>query len=594
MERAATSNLLHWMDTEGKKYMKKKKPVGYYVIDVREKGDAASIRRVLEVPDQISFAQLAYVLCLAFGADMYGEPVFYSNRPQFVIYNYDSREDTIAPREGLPYELEREYICDFFQQVKTVYFTYRPDPTEDVVREFTLKVKLYEEGKRYFAKMVKASGEVDMDVIRETNRLMEEQCRLNYRAFARGSFEDICRAMCAGRYGFGARYTAPETYSHNGLPKSVILSVRETMEEYETDRMLRELLRDAVANFSTAQPPTLLDILRGFSKEELLTVLDNKEIDVRRGIPRVKLAEILTEAMMEEGVLRRYYMLLSDIEMKTLRRYLKNQSRFTYDDDKDVLSILFASCYIATTPTGEPALAQDVARMLKALDTPENQEERRRRHWLFTCIAAADFLYGVTPLSVLSDLYAIGGYGKMTKKELVRWIEEIPPEFVTGEVDHDRFISDGIVGEEVQIILEMQENKPYYVPKSKEEVVSFAKGKQLQGETELNNLEKFFGGFDYEPDEIYEIMERTRWHFLSGAPVGFVMENLEDEDYTYSMGRAEKRTLENLLTRLYETTRSIANRGNTPQELKAATAAKQVVQKRVKTAKVVFLKDRKK
>ena len=573
--------------------MKEKKPIGYYVIEVRGRG-AASVRRVMEVPDQLTFAQLAYVLCVAFGLETHGVPVFYAKRPQFVIYNYVDDEDTDAPREGIPYPLNDAYLYDFLQHAKTLYFTYQSDNTPEEATEYTVKVRSYEEKKRYFVKLVKFSKELDAGLADEINKHLEEKCRLNYRAFSVSPFHLLCEAMDEGKYGFGVRYKAPRKFYPNALPVSIILYIREAMEESKTDQRLREFLLDAVSNFPPAQPPKLHDILSGFSKEELLTVLDNKEVDVRRGMPRMRLAEILTETMMAPGALRRYYILLSDREVKTLRRYLRNQSRFHYDDERDVLSTLFTSCYIATTPTGEPALARDVAKMLKELDTPEIHAERERRHWLLTCIAAADFLYGVTPLSILSDLYDIGGYGKITKRELIRYIQEIPPEFVTGEIDHDRFISDGIAGEEEQIVLEMQENKPYYVPKSKAEVISYAKGQRLQGETELHNLEKFFGGFGYEPDELYEVIERTRWNFLSGAPVGYVLDFLDDEDYTYSMGKAERRTLAHLLTRLYETTRSIANRGNTPQELKEVAEAKQVVRRKAKSPKVVFLKDRKK
>ncbi|BEU88364.1 hypothetical protein TAMA11512_18280 [Selenomonas sp. TAMA-11512] len=573
--------------------MKEKKVIGYYVLDVKGNAGAEDMHREIEVPDRLTFAQLAYVLHVVLGYKTCGEVLYYSKRPKFVIYDYEDLDDDEPPLyEGTPYGMDMEYICDFFAHVRTMHFRYQEGEAPEKSREYTIKVKSYKAEKRYAVKVTKASGGMDTA---EINRVLEERCRLNYRAYGRERFPSIWVRMEDGHYGVGARYREPfDINPKTSLPESVIEEIHRTFSVREEELLLRQILKDAVDQLPTANPPRLLDILSGFTKEELLTVLDNKEVDVKRGMPRIKLAELLTREMLAPGVLRRYYLLLSDHEVKTLRRYLKNPNGFKYREDKDDFTILFTACYIASTPTGAPAVAQDVAAALKELDTPAMQEERQRRSWLLTCLAAADFLYGVTPLSLLVELYEMGGHGSITKRELIRYIQEIPTEYTTGEIDHDRFISDSIAGEEAQIIIEMQEGKPFYVPASKEEIMEFSIGEGLQGEEETANVEKCFAAFGYEPDEVYDVMERTCWNFLSGAPVSFVLDSLKAEGYTDAMGKAEKRTLEHMLTRLYETTRSIANRGNTPLELQHAAEAKRTARQKTKSSKVVFLKDRKK
>ena len=80
-------------------------------------------------------------------------------------------------------------------------------------------------------------------------------------------------------------------------------------------------------------------------------------------------------------------------------------------------------------------------------------------------------------------------------------------------------------------------------------------------------------------------------------PVSFVRDMLKDDGYFDALTKEQDVTLRRLLNRLHDSTRSVANRGFTPNEIKEQqreARAKKEARKKASRQKVVFLKDRNK
>ena len=92
-------------------------------------------------------------------------------------------------------------------------------------------------------------------------------------------------------------------------------------------------------------------------------------------------------------------------------------------------------------------------------------------------------------------------------------------------------------------------------------------------------------------------MQHLHWSFLAGAPVSFVRDMLNEDGYFDALTKEQDVTLRRLLNRLHDNTRSVSNRGFTPNEIKEQRQeerAKKAARKKAAREKVVFLKDRNK
>ena len=92
-------------------------------------------------------------------------------------------------------------------------------------------------------------------------------------------------------------------------------------------------------------------------------------------------------------------------------------------------------------------------------------------------------------------------------------------------------------------------------------------------------------------------MRHIHWTLLAGAPVSFVRDMLKDDGYFDALTKEQDVTLRRLLNQLHDSTRSVANRGFTTNEIKErqqAARAKKEERKKASRQKVIFLKDRNK
>ena len=308
----------------------------------------------------------------------------------------------------------------------------------------------------------------------------------------------------------------------------------------------------------------------------------------------------LTKKMLDPHVMEEYFLCLSDEEVFSLQQLLANLDDFEEESEHNFETLSTAG-YIAETPEFELVISRDVAAgfIPFAVDMGEElYDKRRRRTWLINTILTANVLYSVTPLDILCRIYNQGGIGDLKPAELKKEMEKIPPEFIAGYWQRgDIFISEGLDEEEIRVILESQGDGDFYIPAT-EEIPLFAQGLALSDPNDEQALGLFFHEtLSYDEEETVEIMRHIHWTLLAGAPVSFVRDMLKDDGYFDALTKEQDVTLRRLLNRLHDSTRSVANRGFTTNEIKERqpeARAKKEERKKASRQKVVFLKDRNK
>jgi len=569
-----------------------------YVLKIVLRGQSSDVWRRVLVPEELTFSQLALVFNLAMGWERETEYSFLLPHKKMVITELPEGQ---SPNERL-LEAPEVYIRRYLERAGAFLYVYanRREMRFDVQREEIVdpwtgrEPKVLEWSGAIFAAdllsdaaaAARSEADYDVDAVNEKLALW---CRLNRRSYEQRTLAMLYDDMEAGKYGFFAR-----------MPKE--LSITGAYSPEERSAFLSVVMHRGLQKSKDEErvPPTLRDMFAGFAKDELLSIAEQKGVEVRHGMRKKDVIELLTKKMLDPRVLENYVLCLSDEEILSLQKLLADPDVFE-EEPHDTLEVLSTAGYIAETPELVIVIARDVAEMLIpfAADMSEAfYEKRRRRLWLMNAILTANVLYSVTPLDVLCRVYNQGGIDTLQPEELKREIEKIPPEFIEGYWRRgDVFISEGLEEEEIQVILESQGDGDYYIPGT-EEIPLFAQGLALSDPEDEKATARFFHQtLSYDDEETVEIMRRIHWTFLAGAPVSFVRDMLKDDGYFDALTKEQDVMLRRLLNRLHDGTRSVANRGFTTNEIKEqqqAAQKKKEERRKAARSKVVFLRDRNK
>lgn len=569
-----------------------------YELKIALRGQSPEVWRRVLVPEELTFSQLALVFNLAMGWEK--ETVFSFLLPHKKMVITELSEEQ-AHGERLK-EAALVQICSHLERAGAFLYLYanRREMRHDVHLEKIVEPwsgrapqVLEWSGARTAAAVLEGAKDAedsvryDMDAVNEKLALW---CRLDRRRYEDRPLTKLYEDMEAGRYGLSAyKYKMRSIEGANATPEA---------QKTFFSTVFHQRLQDT--KDEERVPPTLRDMFAGFAKEELLSIAEQKGIEVRHGMRKQDIIRQLTKQMLDPRVMEEYFLCLSDEEVLSLQQLLANLDDFE-EEPQHNFETLSTAGYIAETPEFELVISRDVAAgfIPFAVDMGEElYDRRRRRTWLINTILTANVLYSVTPLDILCRIYNQGGIGDLKPAEIKKEMEKIPPEFLAGYWQRgDVFISEGLDEEEIRVILESQGDGDFYIPAT-EEIPLFAQGLALSDPNDEQSLGLFFHEtLSYDEEETVEIMRHIHWTLLAGAPVSFVRDMLKDDGYFDALTKEQDVTLRRLLNRLHDSTRSVANRGFTTNEIKErqqAARAKKEERKKASRQKVIFLKDRNK
>ncbi len=569
-----------------------------YELKIALRGQSPEVWRRVLVPEELTFSQLALVFNLAMGWEKETAFSFLLPHKKMIITELsEGQEHGERLKEAAVVQ-----ICRQLENAGAFLYLYanRREMRHDVHLEKIVEPwsgrapqVLEWNGARTAAAVLEGAKDAedgvryDMDAVNEKLALW---CRLDRRRYEDRPLAKLYEDMEAGRYGFSAyKYKMRSIEGANATPEA---------QKAFFSTVFHQRLQDA--KDEERVPPTLRDMFSCFAKEELLSIAEQKGIEVRHGMRKQDIIRQLTKKMLDPRVMEEYFLCLSDEEVLSLQQLLADPDDFE-EEPQHSFETLSNAGYIAETPEFEIVISRDVAAgfIPFAVDMGEDLYERRRkRTWLIDTMLAANILYSVTPLDVLCRIYNQGGIGDLKPSELKRETAKIPPDLIMGYWQRgDVFISEDLDEDEVQMILESQGDGDFYIPGT-EEIPLFAQGLALADPSDEQALARFFHEtLSYDEEETVEIMRHIHWSFLAGAPVSFVRDMLKDDGYFDALTKEQDVALRRLLNHLHDSTRSVANRGFTPNEIKEQqreARAKKEARKKASRQKVVFLKDRNK
>lgn len=555
-------------------------------------------RRVV-VPEELTFSQLAFVFNVAMGQDEKTSFSFLLEHKKILITELHIDQ---LPHEKL-LDASKTQIYQYLEQAGSFVYVYenRNEMRFDVQLE-----KVIDKWPQKAPQVLSGEGVCSAVSLPETtasesarasdydygiiNDKLSLWCCITRRRYERRTLQEICEDIKAGKYGFFAYK------KNNNLADKPVASPKERKAFFE------DFLRTGIQQAKNKERvlPSLQEMLAEFSKDEILSIAEQKGMDVRHGMKKQDIIMRLTKEMLKPCVMKNYFLCLHDEEVLSLQHLLADPDTFE-ERAINSLETLATASYIAETPSLDIVIARDVAEGFITFVAETEEDFTMLRHcrtWLIDTILAANNLYSVTPLEILSRIYNQGGLGTLTPAEVKKEMAKIPPELLEGYWHRgDVFIAEGLGEEEIQMIVEAQGDGGYYIPATKD-IPLLAQGLLLSNQEDKEALANFFcKTLSYDKEETAEIMQHIHWSFLAGAPVSFVRDMLKNEGYFDDLKKEQDILLRRLLNRVHDNTRSVINRGFTANEIKEqrqkARADKQA-RKKAAREKVVFLKDRSK
>ena len=569
-----------------------------YVLDIVFRGPSQKISRRVLVPEELTFSQLAFVLNISLGWEKETDFSFLLPSKKIIVTELQPGK---LPNERLQ-EASDAQLYTYLADDRSFCYLYAN--RHEMIFDITLDEVIDPWGGRKphvldwagactaataLAKAPPAENASEYDE-EDVNCNLDQWCTIDRRRYEHRKLAEIYADIEAGKYGFsGYKARRPSVAKAFSSPdaRKAFFSI---------------MFHDSIlkARDDERMPPTLQMMLSGFAKDELVSIAEQKGVDVRPGMRKQEIIRRLTKTMLDPRVMENYFLCLGDEELRSLRQLLAAPDTFE-EDSPHTFENLSEAGYIAETPDSDLVIARDVAKGFIPFiveDSDEFDMKRRQRTWLIDTLLAANILYSVTPVDILCSIYKQGGLGTLEPAELKQEVAKLPPEFLTGYwLRGDLFVSEDLEEEEINIILDSQGDAPFYIPGTAE-IPLFAQGLGLSAREDEEALIRFFHQtLYYDEEETAEIMQHLHWSFLAGAPVSFVRDMLNEDGYFDALTKEQDVTLRRLLNRLHDNTRSVSNRGFTPNEIKEQRQeerAKKAARKKAAREKVVFLKDRNK
>ena len=263
-----------------------------YELKIALRGQSPEVWRRVLVPEELTFSQLALVFNLAMGWEK--ETVFSFLLPHKKMVITELSEEQ-AHGERLK-EAAVVQICRHLERAGAFLYLYanRREMRHDVHLEKIVEPwrgrapqVLEWSGARTAASVLEGAKDAedsvryDMDAVNEKLALW---CRLDRRRYEDRPLAKLYEDMEAGRYGFSAyKYKMRSIEGANATPEA---------QKTFFSTVFHQRLQDA--EDEERVPPTLRDMFAGFAKEELLSIAEQKGIEVRHGMRKQDIIRQLT------------------------------------------------------------------------------------------------------------------------------------------------------------------------------------------------------------------------------------------------------------------------------------------------------------
>ena len=176
---------------------------------------------------------------------------------------------------------------------------------------------------------------------------------------------------------------------------------------------------------------------------------------------------------------------LGESEMQLLRMMIDMPEDAILTTDTDILiaRLLASDGLLDIDGNNKVTVPEDTRAAFREVWSDETMLRWRKRNWMYKCLEAARYLYGVMSWDSLKDMYALR-YPDADMEEIRSLFETTPDFYRSFNEIGDRLVLNGYEQDDYYIFLEkeIQGNTPYYVPTREEIEELFDRGCLISGE----------------------------------------------------------------------------------------------------------------
>lgn len=427
--------------------------------------------------------------------------------------------------------------------------------------------------------------------LEDVNEDLKNFCFLNMDRVEKRNVAEIYEDLMNGKFGFFAKAGKRKANHLKAVqPGGENTELAWAGAEQVLEDLVKRLKRETASKgkFVRVNEP-LPQALGHYGKADLLDIAKSWSLEVKKSFSKKMIIENLTQKMLEPGVLEKYFLCLSDLEMASLQRTQAAQAYYVSTPTDDFYA-LYNAGYIFQDEDGSIYLSKEVADFYGTLKDPAFQEKRERQQWLLSCINAANVLYGITPFSVLTAMFNRHGKFSIEQDELVFHLQDIPLIYQSFALRQDGICADELQNN-AEAILQMQDEEEYYLP-SRTEVLMLRENPVVTDPNAFNNLVDFLQD-TFGKKEAALAMSDEIWHLLAyGMMPSDIHDFLQLNSQSMKMTKAKDSLFLEKINLLGWHTRTLMHRGFTPEEIFQRKAEK--APKKNQGNNVVYLKNHQK
>lgn len=407
--------------------------------------------------------------------------------------------------------------------------------------------------------------------------------------------EQLYKEFYDGKIGFegsksGKNKCQPERSSWHRM--------HDSMQKFADNIMSLTAFRDGGVQDIYPREIKLADIFKQYTKDILLEYADTYELSGCSSLKKNELVLKLSEHMLEETVMNKWFSCMRDDEMESFEKLLA-QPEIESEGEEELLSKAYDLGYVGCTSEGIYFVPKDVGDVYARINTPKFHAVRKRRSFLLDCLYFAADLYGVFSFDTLAQMMeksAMGANlaGSWKTSDIRTEFREIPSYLREFELLDDQIIDRILsVTGNYHYLLEMQKDIPFYYP-TWQEIDEYSTYQYFPKDKYFLRLKEYVedllrvDGYD-RIVSAESLCAAVQVKMMSANVdeatdiIGYLIEALGLEF------RKQGQRLTDLATKLWNNTRKIIHRGHTPNELRNI-----IQSKKVQSGQVINMQERKK
>lgn len=321
---------------------------------------------------------------------------------------------------------------------------------------------------------------------------------------------------------------------------------------------------------------SLKEILQDYKKTDLAEISQLHRLHGYSKYTKDRLLDFLCKELLSKEVMRRYLIFAGDKEIELLEG---KENMISCDVEEDAYDYILEGGYAGFCPGllhSFVYVPQEVRDAYKRYTDKEWKEQREKSLRFLTYLNAAVQLYGVCPAEKALELYRRDTGERKEYYDLLRFEMEAPSGKKRFVLQGDQLILEELIEDDCYMnLLEAQKSKTFYEP-TRREIECLGKEGSFLFNRSQNLLKKYFIREGEESEEAEELCRTIEYIIRTGGTMKNILDYLgecfinfeEVADDIQEMNR-----LIGLLQDVWNNTRMVVNRGHTPAELAAISAA---------------------